>query len=223
MNKPLKSGPPLRQNGACTPTRTLPAHVLVSLQPPTTARVDALRRPALVGQGAATDGLADRAGFEDAYLRHAARAYAAARAVVDHATAEDVTQEVFATLWARPEAYDASRGPLGAYVALMARSRAVDRWRSAAAGSAAVDRLAERGDHLGHGEDPADVVHAREGLRLVLDALRSRPAPQREAVVLSHLGGLTHDEIAAKTAVPVGTVKSRVRLGLHGAAATLAA
>ncbi len=167
--------------------------------------------------------LSDPAAFAAAYARHAPRAYAAARAVLDHAAAEDVVQDVFAALWARPGAYDSRRGPLGAYVGLMARSRAVDRWRSAAAGTAASERLAARERGSDHAEDPAHEVAGRDGLAEICRALRDRPVEQRRAVLLAHVGGLTHEEIAAATAVPVGTVKSRVRLCLAGAADRLAA
>ena len=96
-------------------------------------------------------------------------------------------------------------------------------WRSAAAAAAAVERLAAGDPKPVHAEDPAQAVAGRDGLAEICRALRDRPVEQRRAVLLAHVGGLTHEEIAAATAVPVGTVKSRVRLGLAGAADRLAA
>ena len=70
--------------------------------------------------------------FDDAYRRYRPEAFAAAlRVLRDPVAAEDVVQEVFAQLWRRPQFYDERRGSLGGYVALLARSRAIDHWRVA--------------------------------------------------------------------------------------------
>src|SRR3954453_16932670 len=82
--------------------------------------------------------------FELAYRTHRRRVRAAAqRVVIDAATAEDVTQEVFLQLWLRPELYDGKRGSLAAFLSVMARSRALDRLRAAGALDRARNRFAE--------------------------------------------------------------------------------
>ena len=74
--------------------------------------------------------LKDPRQFDDAYRQLAPQAIAAANRVLrDEAAAEDVVQDVFMQLWLRPGSYDARRGPLSAYVTMLARSRALDRWR----------------------------------------------------------------------------------------------
>ncbi len=161
--------------------------------------------------------LRDPATFSRAYDDHHRAVYASAMRVLgDHALAGDVVQDVFLRLWRRPEAFDARRGELGAYLRLMARSRALDLWREGQAAGRASDRLklvaAQEEPRL---EERPDASAEREGERgSVRDALRGLPASQREALVLAYWGGLTADQIAARENVPLGTAKSRIRLGL---------
>ena len=162
--------------------------------------------------------LSDPTTFARAYDEHAPAVYGTALRVLGNpAAAQDVAQDVFLRLWRRPDAFDPARGDLGAYLRLMARSRALDLWRTAQAGGRATDRLKIAS---GREEDrPEDQPVARferderrAGVRAALGVL---PAPQREAVVLAYWGGLTADEIATRSGVPLGTAKSRVRLGLQ--------
>ncbi len=139
----------------------------------------------------------------------------------DRAAAEDVVQDVFLDLWRRPSAYDPARGSLRTYVAMLTRSRAVDRWRSAAAGEAALRRAGSELRVLPDaGESSAEPVIRRERRQRVMDALDGLPSGQRTALVLSSLG-LSASEIADRTQLPLGTAKSRVRLGLEKARAHL--
>jgi RNA polymerase sigma-70 factor (ECF subfamily) len=168
--------------------------------------------------------LTDPIEFNRAYDDHAPAMLAAATRVLrDRAASEDVVQEVFVALWRKPSAYDSRRGPLGSYLTMMARSRAVDRWRSRTSREAAVERSAvqvriERREQ----EDAAEPVLRRDGERRVLRALDQLPGEQREAVLLAFGKGLTAREIAQAAGVPLGTAKSRVRLGLAKARAELA-
>jgi RNA polymerase sigma-70 factor (ECF subfamily) len=162
--------------------------------------------------------LSDPAIFARVYDEHASAVYGAALRVLGNpATAQDVAQDVFLRLWRRPGAFDVRRGDLGAYLRLMARSRALDLWRSAQAGGRATDRLkiASGREEPGVAEQPAARLERAEHERTVRAALGALPEPQREAVVLAYWGGLTADEIATRSGVPLGTAKSRVRLGLQ--------
>src|SRR5919206_619359 len=86
--------------------------------------------------------LSDPATFARVYDEHGPAVYGAALRVLGNpAAAQDVAQDVFLRLWRRPRAFDARRGDLGAYLRLMARSRALDLWRSAQASGRANDRL----------------------------------------------------------------------------------
>jgi RNA polymerase sigma-70 factor, ECF subfamily len=162
--------------------------------------------------------LSDPATFARAYDEHGPAVYGTALRVLGNpAAAQDVAQDVFLRAWRRPGAFDPSRGDLGAYLRLMARSRALDLWRSAQAGGRATDRLkiASGRDEPRADEQPAERTERDEHRRRVRDALGTLPRAQREAVVLAYWGGLTADEIARRSGVPLGTAKSRVRLGLR--------
>jgi RNA polymerase sigma-70 factor (ECF subfamily) len=169
------------------------------------------------GPDMATD-LTDPARFEQAYDEHHRSVYAAAfRVLGNGAQAQDVVQDVFLRLWRRPRSFDASRGELGGYLRMVARSRAVDVWREAQAAGRATDRMKiVVADEEPRAEDrPSYVVERGETRDTVRDALGRLPLAQREALVLAYFGGLTADEVARRIHVPLGTAKSRIRLGLE--------
>jgi RNA polymerase sigma-70 factor (ECF subfamily) len=158
--------------------------------------------------------LTDPRDFERAYREHRAAAFAAAVHVLrDAASAEDVVQDAFMHLWNRPAAFDPRRGSLRSYITLLARSRAIDRWRTHGVQESAVERL-----NATLGREPegsaAERAIERDRSARVVSVLDRLPAPQREAVLLAFGGGLTTSEIATAVGVPLGTAKSRVRLGL---------
>lgn len=161
--------------------------------------------------------LSDPATFAQAYREHARSVHAAAyRVLGDAGQAQDVAQDVFARVWRRPQRFDARRGALGPYLRLMARSRALDLWRETQAAGRARDRLAvvvERAEPRPD-ERPAEMAERDSERRALRAALRTLPEQQREAVVLAYWAGLTADQIAVRSKVPLGTAKSRIRLGL---------
>jgi RNA polymerase sigma-70 factor, ECF subfamily len=162
--------------------------------------------------------LSDPATFARVYDEYGPAVYGTALRVLGNpAAAQDVAQDVFLRVWRRPGGFDARRGDLGAYLRLMARSRALDLWRSAQAGGRASDRLkiASGRDEARSEEQPVARFERTEHRATVRAALGTLPEPQREAVVLAYWGGLTADEIATRSGVPLGTAKSRVRLGLQ--------
>jgi len=160
-----------------------------------------------------------------AYRDLAPLALASANRVLrDEAAAEDVVQDVFVQLWLRPDSYDPSRGSLASYVSMLARSRALDRWRSQAAREHAAQRAeVEARAGATPAESAAEPVIRRERSRHLLGALETLPGDQRDALLLAYGHGLTAQEIAHVKEVPLGTAKSRLRLGLRKARATLAA
>lgn len=161
--------------------------------------------------------LSDPQVFQATYEEHHRGVYAAAFRILGNAAqAQDVVQDVFLRVWRRPGAFDERRGELGAYLRLMARSRALDVWRESQALGRASDRLKSAvGEVEPRADDRPDGVAEREDARAaVREALRRLPAAQREAVVLAYWGGLTADQIARHSRVPLGTAKSRIRLGL---------
>ncbi len=146
------------------------------------------------------------------------------RVLRDRAAAEDVVQDVLIGLWRRPESYNASRGSLRSYLLMLARSRALDRWRTRTAQAAAATRAAEAAAvEPGFAASAADVAVDRDSARHLSQILGELPDPQREALLLAYGRGLTAQEVASVVGVPLGTAKSRLRLGLKRARVALAA
>ena len=161
--------------------------------------------------------LRDPEAFQAMYATHSRRVYANAyRILGDAAKAEDTVQDVFLRLWLHPDRFDERRGELGSYLAMMARSRALDIARSEAAAGRASDRLvaAVEADPP-QVERPDERVESRERSSGVRAAVARLPKLQREAVALAFWGGLPAREIAERTGVPLGTARSRLRLGLE--------
>jgi RNA polymerase sigma-70 factor (ECF subfamily) len=130
---------------------------------------------------------------------------AAFRVLGDAGLAQDAVQDVFLRIWRRPGAFDPSRGELGSFLRMMTRSRALDLWREGQVRLRAADKLEPETVC----EDHHPVEHAD-----VRAALRELPTTQREALVLAYWGGMTASQIAERAAIPLGTAKSRLRLGL---------
>jgi RNA polymerase sigma-70 factor, ECF subfamily len=155
--------------------------------------------------------------FDDLYRQHWRGVFGAAYRVLGRvAEADDVAQEVFTRHWREPARFDARRGELGSYLRLMARSRALDLWRREHAAQRARDKLAVLTvpQELPDDERPAEAATKRSLRSPVSAALRRLPERQREALFLAYWGGLTADEIARRAGVPLGTAKSRIRMGL---------
>jgi RNA polymerase sigma-70 factor, ECF subfamily len=158
----------------------------------------------------------DRGGdFAQIYAEHGADVFrAAVRVLGDAALAEDVTQEVFLALW-RGGGYDHTRGPLGPYLRLLARSRALDVWRRNRTSERTVARLQERASFDSSADEPPHVVLRAADRELAREGVRSLPADQRQAIGLTYWAGLTAQQAADVQGVPLGTAKSRVRLALR--------
>ena len=161
--------------------------------------------------------LRDPTSFQAVYATHAKRVYANAyRILRDPAKAEDAAQDVFLRLWLHPDRFDESRGELGSYLAMMARSRALDIARSDSAGTRAGERLAAAVEaDPPQAERPDEQVEARDRSTRLRAAVGRLPKLQGEAVALAFWGDLPAREIAKRTGVPLGTARSRLRLGIE--------
>ena len=159
--------------------------------------------------------MADAPSFEAIYARHAAEVHRAADAILrDPTLAEDVVQEVFERLW-RGSGYDERRGPLGAYLRMLASSRALDLWRRNRTGVRVQHRLVEQAGAVPAVAQVPEAALLRDAEhRLARAAVRRLPDEQRQAIGLAYWGGLSAQELATVEGIPLGTAKSRVRLGL---------
>jgi len=155
----------------------------------------------------------DPLAMEALYDRLSRQAFGLAyRMLGDTHAAEDVVQEAFLSVWRAAERIDTARGKLQSYVLTVVHRRAIDALR-------ARKGLAKPTD------DPPDIRDERadvaETVEMVLDAQAVRaalgelPAEQRAVVEMAYYQGMTHVEIAEKTDLPLGTVKSRMRLALE--------
>jgi RNA polymerase sigma-70 factor (ECF subfamily) len=171
--------------------------------------------------------LSDPSTFARVFDEHRRGVHATAyRVLGDAGQAQDVVQDVFLRVWRNPARFDARRGELGSYLRLMARSRAVDLWREGQAAGRAGDRLkvaVAQAEPERRPRRPDEVAIEGADRATVRAALRALPEPQREAIVLAYWGGLTADQVAVRAGVPLGTAKSRIRLGLARLRSELAA
>ena len=161
--------------------------------------------------------LRDPEAYQAVYAAHSRRVYANAyRILGDRARCEDIVQDVFLRLWLKPDRFDEARGDLGSYLALMARSRALDIARSESAATRAGDRLrAVVEADPPRVERPDERAEAHERSTGIRAAVARLPKLQREAVALAFWAGMPAREIAERTGVPLGTARSRLRLGLE--------
>jgi RNA polymerase sigma-70 factor (ECF subfamily) len=159
----------------------------------------------------------DSLALGELYDRYARLAIGVAyRVLGEHGASEDVVQEAFLAVWRRVDSFDASRGTVRSWLLTIVRNGAVDRRRgrhARALQDAALDDVAFR--LATPDEETFDTVAASVEAERIREALMMLPPDQREAIELAYFGGLTHQEIAERTGAPLGTVKGRMRLGLH--------
>ena len=164
---------------------------------------------------------ADAGALDLLYERNRAMAYAlAVRITGDAALAEDVLQEAFLGIWRNASRYAAARASARTWVLSIVHHRAVDAVRRRRPVSELPDQEAPPPASLVV-PDTWEAVAGRLDRAAIVTALAALPDVQREAIELAYFGGLTQQEIAARTDAPLGTVKSRVRLGLLALRRTL--
>jgi RNA polymerase sigma-70 factor (ECF subfamily) len=159
----------------------------------------------------------DGAALAALYDTHGRAVYSLAlRVLGDEADAEDVLQEVFTQAWRQAGRYDETRGTVAAWLLTMARTRAIDRLRARQARPDSGAALAEDAwrDRPAATVDPADALAAERDAERVREALEALPLLQRLAIELAYFEGLTQNQIAERLEQPLGTVKTRIRLGL---------
>ena len=146
----------------------------------------------------------------------------ALRILGDAGAAEEVTADVYLQIWRRAVTYDPARGaPLG-WLLTLARSRAIDRLRTGATRRMRTERLRHAMAMPSNESGPEERSALSERRRLVRAALGRLPAEQRRTIELAFFAGLSHGEIADDLRQPLGTVKTRIRLGMMRLRQTLA-
>jgi len=153
----------------------------------------------------------DQAAFASLFRHFAPRVKAfLMKSGASEAMAEEVTQDVMATLWTKADQFDPTRASAATWIFTIARNRKIDMIRK--------QRRPEPED-IGWGPEPEpdqeEVMATQQDTELLNEALSGLPEKQRDLVHKAYYGDLSHSEIAAQTGLPLGTIKSRIRLALE--------
>lgn len=153
----------------------------------------------------------DRAAFAQLFRHFAPRVKAfLMKSGADAGLAEECTQEAMATLWTKAHMFDPSRASVATWVFTIARNRKIDAIRR--------QRRPEP-EELPWGPeaepDQADVMSLRQESEKLAEAIAALPEKQKDLIQRAFFGDLTHNEIAEQTGLPLGTIKSRIRLALE--------
>jgi RNA polymerase sigma-70 factor (ECF subfamily) len=138
----------------------------------------------------------------------------ALRILRDEADSAEVVVDVYRQVWQAAVRFDERRGTAGAWLVILARSRAMDRRRSRIARMRIETSVADPPQVMAEDPNPENLAAANQTRHCVLQALAALPVDQREALDLAFFSGLTHMEIAKRLGEPLGTVKTRIRLGV---------
>ncbi len=153
----------------------------------------------------------DKAAFAALFSHFAPRVKAfLMKSGADASLAEECAQDVMATLWHKAHLFDPSRASVSTWIFTIARNRRIDLLRK--------QRRPEP-DELEWGPeaepDAADIVELQQESKRLAEALAELPAKQRDLIQKAFYGDLSHSEIAEQTGLPLGTIKSRIRLALE--------
>jgi RNA polymerase sigma-70 factor (ECF subfamily) len=141
----------------------------------------------------------------------------------NEAESDDLLQEVYLEIWDRAAGYSPEKGKALSWIVTLARRRAIDRLRKREAYCRMEDRLLEETkrnpqDSVDHVEEDVEHAEMREHLQRVMGAL---PPAQRQAIEMAYYRGLSQRDIAAETGIPLGTIKTRLELGMKKLAEAL--
>jgi len=163
---------------------------------------------------------ADESALAEIYDKYASFVFGLAlRVIGDRTAAEDVSQDVFMSIWESPSSFDPDRGSLRTWLGTLTHRRAVDYVRREEARRRRAQRAANsRQDSAASVDDEATSSVVANRVRGVLDIL---PDDQRIAIQIAYFGGKTYREVARVLGIPEGTAKSRLRLGLRRLAEAL--
>lgn len=157
--------------------------------------------------------------LEALYDRYSATIFRMAMRILKHREqAEEVVQEVFWRVWRRSASFESGRGRVAQWLFGITHNLCIDEFRRSRARPNPIYAQADNPIIQQLVDEQVDVAGSAivaEQRREINEALNHLPIPQREAVELMYFGGLSHQEIALKLDRPLGTVKTRVRLGLQ--------
>ena len=163
--------------------------------------------------------LRERRAFDELYRLYSRLVHSLALRILryDHQEAENVTQDTFVQLWQQAHTYNVSKSSVKSWLVLLARSRALDRLRSLKSKQqgpyvSPIEEQSQKWQEQGDFDRSLAEAETRVHVRQLLQAL---PAEQREALEGAFFKGLTHQQMAEQWGLPLGTIKSRIMLGLR--------
>ncbi|HVT57835.1 MAG TPA: sigma-70 family RNA polymerase sigma factor [Thermoanaerobaculia bacterium] len=149
----------------------------------------------------------DLAAFQRFYQRFAPGLLGYTRQLCrDALLAEDLVQEVFVTVWQKAASYQPNRGDAAGWLYTIARNKLIDHWRKAG--------KTDHGGAMDFEQLPARADQGSDLLLTLRKVLAQVTPEQRRAIELAYFGGLTYEETAERLQLPLGTLKSRIRIGL---------
>lgn len=156
----------------------------------------------------------DKTAFKEIYTRFSQVVYnLALRMLRDKEDAEEVVQEIFLQIWNKAYSYDSERGAVSTWILNIARSRSIDKLRTIRYRDRNIEIDEEK---VNSNDDFSRIIEDREESKNVIrHALDSLPGKQRIAIEMVYFEGFTHLEAAEKLNEPVGTIKTRIRLGVR--------
>ncbi len=165
----------------------------------------------------------DQSALAQLYDRYARVIYAVAfKSLGSVEESEEIVLDVFSQVWRTAERYDVTKGRVDTWLFMMTRSRVLDRLRSLQRTTKTQNASVKAEiQSIKVSVDPVEDVLTRERRTQVLAALSQLPDEQRLVIEFAYYQGLTHSEIASQTGLSLGTVKTRIRLGLNKLRATL--
>lgn len=156
----------------------------------------------------------DQLALSQLYDRYAQIIYSIAyRSLQSVEESEELVMDVFAQVWKTADRYDAGKARVDTWLFMMTRSRVCDRLRSRQRRTKVTDALIAFDQVPTLIEGPSVEIAERQSI--IISALGTLPIEQRQVLELSYYGGLSHREIAEQTGLAIGTVKTRIRLGLE--------
>jgi RNA polymerase sigma-70 factor (ECF subfamily) len=167
------------------------------------------------GQLIAQTAQGDQAALATLYDRTSPQVYGLVLKILDNReAAEEVTLDVYTQVWRQAHTYDETRGSPGGWLMTLARTRAIDRFRAGAAERDRLNPLDAIESMASEDNTPEDDLAGHQRRRHVQQALALLTAEQRQAIALAYFYGLSQSEISEKLKLPLGTIKTRMRLGM---------
>ncbi len=158
----------------------------------------------------------DQSALSELYDNYSAMLYSLALKIVrDPTTAQGVVQKTFVTVWDKADRFDSSKAKASTWLISIARNQAIDQWRKQQRSREVEDlEVLDRTADDSPQTDPLRSAIDQERTAILREALAEIPEEQKRAIYLSYYTGLSHQEIADHLQEPLGTVKTRIQLGL---------